>query len=692
MVVIEDVVDEEEKWDIHADADGEKEISKGEVKEKEQCSSSLPAKNGSDSKEITTPKEGLNKLCGFCGLPARIHATTGHPIPLKRCSVCQQTWYHDRDCQKKHFPHHKKVCQRVQQKKNSTSKKKEEEMAACCVEVRPYKGRCVLANQQLPYGTVIGPAASNSRTNKSSDDSNHWSPIVAPVLLDNHRWHRCVVCFKQIILENQQQYQQQQITFKKRQGSHYAEEIIDPFYPARICSDACQRVSASFLPAETQAIATLKASPPCPPMILPTAILLYRLIRAIEKDTSGTIRSCMEQLQSEKQQAQNENDCDHEDFQQEHTGSTSNSSSSEEEAAHAQAVVATTWAMMRASSLPLWKLEDVEALLRQVKLNGFSICSAENVALGIGIYIAMTAKRGGDPSVSSCDDSSSYYPLAPNYFNHDCQPNILQTFDYGIVGQLPTLRLTVCVDGGVAPQQELTLSYIDHTAPTKLRHEQLWRHYGFVCRCPACQDKNDDVRRVIGYKCPRCYKSSQGLIQFPSNRSQCQCDKCETMVSCDVQDKLLQSFQFVGNNDGDSTTNIQALYQAYESLKHQCIPSSWYVRECGEKLLQALLDALGSCVAEQDQQQQQQKQYAIAAQAFQLTEELLAAANSTEKKNSSMLRDTLLRYKSIKLRLFLNVHPGQAMQELEQRILPTFATFFPNHHEIMQQIVQDCCL
>jgi len=49
------------------------------------------------------------KTCAFCGLPPR-NDEAGNRIKMKSCSRCKSVYYHDMECQKKHWRVHKKAC------------------------------------------------------------------------------------------------------------------------------------------------------------------------------------------------------------------------------------------------------------------------------------------------------------------------------------------------------------------------------------------------------------------------------------------------------------------------------------------------------------------------------------------------------------------------------------------------------
>lgn len=49
------------------------------------------------------------KSCGYCGQPPR-RDEAGNEIKMKTCSRCKSVYYHDIDCQKRHWKLHKKSC------------------------------------------------------------------------------------------------------------------------------------------------------------------------------------------------------------------------------------------------------------------------------------------------------------------------------------------------------------------------------------------------------------------------------------------------------------------------------------------------------------------------------------------------------------------------------------------------------
>jgi len=49
------------------------------------------------------------KTCAYCGKPP-LKDATGKYIKMKTCSRCRGVYYHDVECQKRHWKAHKKTC------------------------------------------------------------------------------------------------------------------------------------------------------------------------------------------------------------------------------------------------------------------------------------------------------------------------------------------------------------------------------------------------------------------------------------------------------------------------------------------------------------------------------------------------------------------------------------------------------
>ncbi|KAF3938630.1 hypothetical protein ABW19_dt0203004 [Dactylella cylindrospora] len=81
------------------------------------------------------------------------------------------------------------------------------------------------------------------------------------------------------------------------------------------------------------------------------------------------------------------------------------------------------------------------------------------------------------------------FPMSAR-LNHSCAPNVFHRYNPFIN------RLTVHALRDIEPGEELLTSYIDICHPTVVRR-QLLKHWGFRCRCTACDspDDEEDYRR-----------------------------------------------------------------------------------------------------------------------------------------------------------------------------------------------------
>jgi hypothetical protein len=115
--------------------------------------------------------------------------------------------------------------------------------------------------------------------------------------------------------------------------------------------------------------------------------------------------------------------------------------------------------------------------------------------------------------------------------------------------------------------------------------------------------------------------------------------------------------------------------KTYENLLEGCFPSSWYVQESGERLVQAWLDLLAS------QSENSAVQQKSATRALAILEELMIHCY-TEASSGSFLRRNILIYKAAKLRLFLKPDPHKAIQELET-VHHSLSPYYPKTHELI---------
>jgi len=106
--------------------------------------------------------------------------------------------------------------------------------------------------------------------------------------------------------------------------------------------------------------------------------------------------------------------------------------------------------------------EEIITICNQIMHNSFSITNGENISMGIGIF-----------------------PLHPaSMVNHSCDPNLVQTFTYGVPSKLPGLVYTSCRQ--ISPEEELKIAYTNPMALVQDRQEELQRGYKFTCKCNRC--------------------------------------------------------------------------------------------------------------------------------------------------------------------------------------------------------------
>ena len=126
-------------------------------------------------------------VCSGCSLPPRLKAN-GEAIPLRKCTRCRVTAYHDANCQRQHYGTHKHFCRRQVAIAAKAAVSQEETSANVVVpcyriECRPVRGNCMMAKRNIKPHERLG----------TSDDN---FPVVAPpVLFENQRSSHCAICF-----------------------------------------------------------------------------------------------------------------------------------------------------------------------------------------------------------------------------------------------------------------------------------------------------------------------------------------------------------------------------------------------------------------------------------------------------------------------------------------------------------------
>lgn len=473
----------------------------------------------------------ITDCCAACLQPPR-QKGNGESIPLLRCSRCRKVWYHDVECQRKHYKHHRLFCIRCDDLKEirpTTKPNKVDgssEQKQFVIENRPGKGRCMVALCTIPKAQIIHP---------QSSDSNYFQPLVPPVLVQSLRSTRCAVCFGRL-----------------RKKFQFEDNPHHPKYQVLLCSQACRQVGMAWLAQEERLIVNIlnqdeshTAVERAPiRSVFPSAIFAYRVCLAMAKDV--TIRAYVETLQRSRTDA-------------------TLSTLPEVARSHALASILTVKRLLMETcasskdpdeSLIAMDVEVTWDIICKTKTNAFSVCDGEFTPIGLGIY-----------------------PVASN-INHSCRPNALQTFRFG-ASNLPQLRLTTC--SAVAKSEEICISYIDNQAPRQLRQDNL-DSYGFECTCPYCSDAERETR-LVGLKCQTC--GGMGRVDRVTNSWRC--ESCQAAIP-ELVLKAIQRF-----SDLDQSNLLQTVKQFHDTFRTHCFPTSWYFQQSASSFIDLQLDYMQAC-------------------------------------------------------------------------------------------------
>jgi hypothetical protein len=299
---------------------------------------------------MSSTNTATTRLCDACGLPPRLSNDGQTPIPLRRCSRCQRTWYHDRECQRRHFvAGHKQACRR--NTTAPTTKNAPEDLV--CVEERSGRGRCLVACQFISAKQPI---------------ADSFAALVPPVLNQANRAIRCALCFG--MLKPSCIY-----TYENNVHSHQ--------YPVMFCSMQCRQQGNAWLSEEEQFVVQLCQQSEARGQriqVLPTAILLYRILRNIAEQEflqsttvqQSTLRTKIDALEAHDAKL------------------------SSDEETHVQAVITLANCLLGRRAQVVGKQEEsllhsfsvnyMRQTISRIKTNGFSICDGESVALGVGLF------------------------------------------------------------------------------------------------------------------------------------------------------------------------------------------------------------------------------------------------------------------------------------------------------------------
>ena len=601
--------------------------------------------------EVVTNIEG--RCCSYCLLPARVPGQK-----LKRCSRCHRAWYHDAECQRKHFPAHKKDCMKWSKEISSNQlvsgdkKSVTSSFNNVCrfekdkfhVEKKESRGKCL----------VVSPGQSIRKGEKIRDHGrgrDFWEPLILPVLHEDYRSNCCALCFSVL--------PQQPLSFDQAPEN--------TFYRLLFCSMNCRRIaSASDMEREERDcynfLQRIKDHSHKPRRIFSTAIMLYRILIREQRlsRNEAHIKEQLHTLQSKphREMSNTSNDTDDDDYDTHHT----------------RGVIAIAMGMLQCSDLSLSSeyrpsMEYLVDMVYRIKVNCFSIFYEKGFeTCGLGLF--------GTPS----------------FMNHSCRANALQTFFFR-KGSPPCLHVTAFRD--IASNQEICISYTDTSCPSHIRRKRLQKDYYFMCNCEACDPNSElqDDSKTMAMRCFDC--SSEPSSPTKSFSSVFRADRgmtpsrpvysCSQCNNTDFQSTLqqLRAFEIkISGIESTVATSFKEVRDTYQNLKKICHMGSWYVQEAGDRLLHEYLDRLPRLVGDFEREQK------TAWAALKLAEELLGKSSTTSTgsvrreifhSTSSFLRHQQLRHKVAKLRLFLVPDPRQSICEL-QDILSSLRPYFSDEH------------
>jgi hypothetical protein len=622
------------------------------------------------------------RCCSYCLLPPKVAGKN-----LKRCSRCHKAWYHDAECQRLHFPVHKRDCRKwsaavaaaANSPKHKPSRNISDNSVSRVSSVPPNKKFCVQEREGRGKCLVVSPGNSIRKGELIRDHETRrdfWEPLILPVLHEEQRTSRCALCFGRL------PPQPDSICSFDMVAPHK-----NPLYRLLFCSTIC-RVAASRNGLKQEELdcrsflQRIHGQGHKPPRIFSTAIILYRiLIREHRQQHSDIdsqyIRDQVRALQStSRREKSNVNDdtTDVEDHDNYHT----------------RGVIAIAMGMLQCSELSLSfqyrpSMEYLDDMVHRIKVNGFSIFYEKDFeTCGLGLY------------------------STPSFMNHSCRANALQTFLFRVANP-PSLYLTAFRD--IAQNQEICISYTDTSCPSHMRRQRLEKEYYFLCTCEACDNNSDlqDDSMTMAIRCMDCCKNKPSSSPSQScslviradrgmvpSRPVYKCSECNTT---DFESALrqLRAFEKEVSNDrlfSSVNNSSNELHHTYHKLQKLCYTNSWYVQEAGDRLLQEYLHKLPMLVGDPTQEQQ------TACAALKLGEELLLGNNAQSSSStvvvpvvqtieflstSSFLRVQHLRHKVAKLRLFLVPDPRQSIQEL-QEILSSLRPYFSEDHAAIVEV------
>lgn len=610
-----------------------------------------------------------NRCCSYCLLPPKVAGKN-----LKRCSRCHKAWYHDAECQRLHFPAHKRDCKKwsTALAAEDSSKQKPSGKISRVSSVPPNKKLCVQEREGKGKCLVVSSDNSIRKGERIKDDETRqdfWEPLILPVLHEEQRTSRCALCFGQLP--------------PQPSNSICSFDLLAPqkksLYQLLFCSTSCRgAASQNGLKREEldcrSFLKRIHGQGHKPPRIFSTAIILYRILirehRQQHSDDASHIPDQVRALQS-KPRRENSNVINNDTIDVE-----------DHDNYHTRGVIAIAMGMLQCSDLSLSSqyrpsMEYLIDMVHRIKVNGFSIFNEKDFeTCGVGLY------------------------STPSFMNHSCRANALQTFVFRLASP-PSLCLTAFRD--IAQNQEICISYTDTSCPSHMRRQRLEKEYYFLCTCEACDNNSDlqDDSKTMAIRCLDCCKNkSSSVIRadrgMAPSRPVYKCSECNT-TDFESTFRHLRAFEKAVSDErfSNSANSSNELHHTYQKLQKLCYTNSWYVQEAGDRLLKEYLHKLPMLVGDPAQEQQ------TAWAALKLGEELLLGNDAQSSSSStvvpvvqtkieflstsSFLRVQHLCHKVAKLRLFLVPDPRQSIQEL-QEILSSLQPYFSKDHASIVEV------
>lgn len=379
------------------------------------------------------------------------------------------------------------------------------------------KGRSLFATKMLPVG--CHPFAP---TTKVDDDGGLCESFVHPVLLEQLRKFRCSYCFRTVPEFSNTTESSSSVPNSKYSAIH------------RHCSHECRKLDTNWL-IEERAARTF----PSPPSSM--VLLCSRLIRKFIN-----IPSSIEEFNSLSPGA---------DW-------IPTLPSTDEKMNDSALLLAKCKIFLMAMAndqsdrfvhtryMP--DLLTSSRFIRRVNTNGFTISDAEQIPIGMGLY------------------------MQASVINHACRPNAIQTF-WLRPQKPPMLQLTMVTT--IQAGDEITISYCDTSAPRLDRNGTLLQDYNFICDCHFCKDtsRDDDI---YGLHCIKKSCATKGARMRSTGRHNMlddyRCELCGQNRSDDKATALQQIYAGIKEISDPIQGAVDAERKAYTRMKSTCQVNTSY--------------------------------------------------------------------------------------------------------------------